>query len=250
MSNNDMPHRQLNDYYVTLISTPAPPNRLRHSEERSNCRRAIDHPSSITQASRSYHTHKSKGITKEHPTQYAIFVQVRKSIHCYLAQYQYLGKSSSCCYTCQQRNFTMISNDFKWSSTIIDYPSTCLMSTSVVSPIVDAIRSISVLIKYQHQHKQWNELTIVLFPFGISYTINIFQDRISVTNTHRRKLIFCWCWRSKRSRATSTIRYNVVFVLDILYLLKTPLAINSLLRTQLTHAKPHTGNNMGARFSK
>ena len=97
----------------------------------------------------------------------------------------------------------MISNDFKWSSTIIDYPSTCPMSTSVIPPIVDAIRSISVLIKYQHQHKQWNELTIVLFPFGISYTINIFQDRISVTNTHRRKLIFCWCWRSKRSRATS-----------------------------------------------
>ena len=117
MSNNDMPHRQLNDYYVTLISTPAPPNRLRHSEERSNCRRAIDHPRGITQASRSYHTHKSKGITKEHPTQYAIFVQVRKSIHCYLAQYQYLGKSSSCCYTCQQRKlwFQMISNDHQQS---------------------------------------------------------------------------------------------------------------------------------------
>ena len=119
-----------------------------------HCRRAINHPPNITQASRSYHTHNSKGITKKAPN--VIFVQVQKSIHCYLAQYQYLGKSSSCCYTCQQRKLSMISNDFKWSSTIIDYPSTCLMSTSVVSPIVDAIRSISVLIKYQHQHKQWN----------------------------------------------------------------------------------------------
>ena len=169
-----------------------------------HCRRAINHPPNITQASRSYHTHKSKGITKG-----TKFVQVRKSIHCYLAQYQYLGKSSSCCYTCPQQKSYMISNNFKCSSTIIDYPGTCLMSTSVVSPIIDAIRLISVFVKL-NRYKQWIEHTIVLFPLGISCTINIFQDRITVINTHRRKLIFCWCWRSKRSRATSMIRYNVV----------------------------------------